>query len=139
MKLNRIAESRLAVQVSPLIDVVFLLLIYFMVTALLIKREGDVAFTLPGGTGNDVPIEVVVEIRADGSIEFDGLRFSSDDKPLEALIAHVSGLKQMAVSQRAEFFVNLLPHRDALHGRIINVMDACTTAGAEKLLFSKSI
>ena len=40
-------EVKLELQIAPLIDVVFLLLIYFMVTASLIKKEGDISFLLP--------------------------------------------------------------------------------------------
>lgn len=140
MKLRRAMDTKLNVQISPLIDVVFLLLIYFMVTASLIKKEGDIAFSLPGGDPViDLPVEVLVAIGADGSVELDGIHFSSDDKSLDGMVAHVRRLKKIAVSQKAEFFVNLFPHRDTWHGRIIDVMDACSTAGVEKLGFSRSI
>ena len=140
MKKRPSTDTRLNVPISPLIDVVFLLLIFFMVTATLVKKEGDIAFALPSrGFPNGLPIEVFVEIAADGSIELEGMRFSRDDESLEGLVAQVEGLKQIAVSQHAEFFVNLLPHQNARHGRIIDVMDACAAAGVDHLGFSKSI
>ncbi len=40
-------DAKLELQIAPLIDVVFLLLIYFMVTASLIKKEADLSFMLP--------------------------------------------------------------------------------------------
>ena len=44
MKLTQhLEEVKLELQIAPLIDVVFLLLIYFMVTASLIKKEGDIS------------------------------------------------------------------------------------------------
>jgi biopolymer transport protein ExbD len=126
--------------VSALIDVVFLLLIYFMVTASLIIKEGDISFQLPSpGTNNNLPIEVLVEIRADGSVELDGMRFSSSDTVLKALATQLSHLKQLAAVQRAEFYVNILPHRDTLHHRVVDVMDACAAAGVKRLGFNKSI
>ena len=48
MNLSRHTEdAKMELQIAPLIDVVFLLLIYFMVTASLIKKEADISFILP--------------------------------------------------------------------------------------------
>ena len=44
---KHVDDVKLELQIAPLIDVVFLLLIYFMVTAALIKKEGDISFMLP--------------------------------------------------------------------------------------------
>ena len=46
---------------------------------------------------------------------------------------------QIALSQKSPFFVNISPHQDALHWRIIDVMDACAAAGVESLSFSKAL
>ena len=68
MNLNkkRKAEENVELQIAPLIDVVFLLLIYFMVTASLIKKEGDIFFVLPATVAQDemidLPVEVIIEI-----------------------------------------------------------------------------
>ena len=127
-------------QVSALIDIVFLLLIYFMLTASLIRKEGDISFILPNlGSAMDMPVEVRVEIAADGTIELDGLRFSGEDQSLDELMAQIAGLKKMAASQQSDFFVNITPCPEALHGRIIDVMDACAAAGVDQLTFGKSI
>ena len=48
MNLNQnIDEDKFEIQIAPLIDVVFLLLIYFMVTTTLIKKEADIEAILP--------------------------------------------------------------------------------------------
>ena len=141
MKLSRYIDTKLDLQVSPLIDVVFLLIIYFMVTASLVKKEGDIAFILPipGPVEIRTPVEVLVEIAADGAVEVEGMRFSKDDQSLNELVKQVAGLKQIAASQQSEFFVNIMPHKEALHRRVIDVMDACAEAGVKKLNFSRSI
>lgn len=135
-------DAKVELQIAPLIDVVFLLLIYFMVTASLIKKEGDVAFLLPAnvqGPPVDVPIEVIIEIEADGVVLMEGLRFSAEDPLLNDLAGQLRSQKAMAVSQRTPFFVNLLPHRNTLHKRIVDVMDACAAAGVSSLSFSESL
>jgi biopolymer transport protein ExbD len=144
MNLNKHYEDiKLELQIAPLIDVVFLLLIYFMVTASLIRKEGDISFMLPANIAQedmvDIPVEVLIEITADGTIQVEGMRFSRDDKTLDALVNQIAGLKQIAKSQNSPFFVNVLPHQDALHRRIIDVMDACAAAGVNSLTFSKSM
>jgi biopolymer transport protein ExbD len=144
VNLNKNAEEvKLDLQVSPLIDVVFLLLIYFLVTAALIKKEGDISFMLPALATPQVminlPVEIVILIAADGTVEVDGIRFSSTDEELSGLATQVRGLRAIAISQRSTFFVNLLPHKDTLHHRIVDVMDACAAAKVENLSFSKSM
>ena len=43
---GEIFDTKGGLQIAPLIDVVFLLLIYFMVTSSLKKSEGDLGITL---------------------------------------------------------------------------------------------
>ncbi|MDZ8120218.1 ExbD/TolR family protein [Pontiella agarivorans] len=136
-------ESPLKLEIASLIDVVFLLLIYFMVTASLIKKEADIGFMLPANVAvedmQEIPVEVLIEITRDGTVQVEGMRFSYDDRELEDLVVQVAGLKEIAASQNSPFFVNVLPHADALHRRIIDVMDACAAAGVNSLTFSKSM
>ena len=139
---RNIEETKLELQIAPLIDVVFLLLIYFMVTAALIKKEGDISFMLPANVAPsemiDIPVEVLIEIGADGTVQVEGMRFSPSDRNLSELVSQISGLQAIASSQSSPFFVNILPNQDALHIRIIDVMDACAAAGVKNLSFSKA-
>ncbi len=144
MNLGENLESvKLELQIAPLIDVVFLLLIYFMVTASLVKKEGDISFLLPAKLSDQplvtLPIEVLIEIDGDGTVVLEGMRFPEEDVLMNDLVNQVRSLRQIAVSQQSPFFVNLLPQPKARHKRIINVMDACAAAGVESLTFSKSM
>jgi len=142
-KKNMSGEGRVELQIAPLIDVVFLLLIYFMVTASLIKKEGDISFLLPANIPAEemveVPIEVMIEIMADGTVEVEGLRFAPKDRLLNDLVMQLQGLREIARSQKSPFSVNLLPNAETFHDRVIDVMDACAAAGVKNLSFSKSI
>ncbi|MCK5675779.1 MAG: biopolymer transporter ExbD [Verrucomicrobia bacterium] len=139
---KNIDEVKLELQISPLIDVVFLLLIYFIVTAELIKKEGDISFMLPANIAPsdmiDIPVEVLIEIAADGTVQVEGMRFSAADQELSDLVSQLRGLQAIAKSQNSSFFVNILPNQDSLHYRIIDVMDACAAAGVKSLSFSKA-
>lgn len=139
---KNIDEVKLELQISPLIDVVFLLLIYFIVTAELIKKEGDISFMLPANIAVsdmiDIPVEVLIEIAADGTVQVEGMRFSAADQELSDLVSQLRGLQAIAKSQNSSFFVNILPNQDSLHYRIIDVMDACAAAGVKSLSFSRA-
>lgn len=144
MKLNKNrTEEKVELQIAPLIDVVFLLLIYFMVTASLIKKEADISFVLPASVPAkemvELPVEILIEISPTGIIQAEGLVFGPEDILLDDLASHLRGLQAVAQSQRSPFSVNLLPSGDTLHDRVINVMDACAAAGVKNLSFSKSM
>jgi biopolymer transport protein ExbD len=132
-----------AIDIAPLIDCVFLLLIYFMVTASVVKKEGDISFVLPATVAQQemvtVPVEVLIEVDAEGMVVLEGLQFPPEDRMLNDLAMQIRGLKQVAVSQNAPFFVNILPHRETKHQRIVDVMDACAAARVDSLTFSKSL
>lgn len=140
---GNLEEVKLDLQIAPLIDVVFLLLIYFMVTAALVKKEGDISFILPANVSQKemvkVPVEAVIEVDTDGTVILEGMRFSPEDRTLGDLATQIKGLREIAASQKSPFFVNILPHRDTLHERIINVMDACAAADVNNLTFSRSL
>ncbi len=141
--MKHVEDAKLELQIAPLIDVVFLLLIYFMVTASLIKKEGDISFILPANIATneivDLPVEVLIEIGVDGTVQVEGMRFSREDRNLRALVSQLRGLQAIAQSQQSPFFVNILPNQESLHARIIDVMDACAAAGVKSLSFSKAM
>jgi biopolymer transport protein ExbD len=143
MKLAGVMESvDLKVQMASLIDVVFLLLIYFMVTASLIRKEADISFLIPSPDDielAEVPIEALIEVQPDGTVVLDGMRFGGTDRILEGLSTQITGLRQIASSQGSAFHVTLLPHQETLHYRIIDVMDACAEGGVERLGFANSL
>lgn len=132
-----------AIDIAPLIDCVFLLLIYFMVTTSLVKKEADISFALPASVTQteavNLPVEVSIEISSDGTVQVEGMKYAGGDRMLNELVTHLQGLQQIATSQSSIFSVNLLPAGDVLHERVIEVMDACAAAGVKNLTFSKSI
>ena len=135
-------DASLKLDMSSLIDVVFLLLIYFLVTASLIKKEADIGFMLPANVAvedmREIPVEVIIQITEDGTVEVEGMRFAFEDHSLDDLVVQIAGLKEIAKSQNSPFFVNVIPSAEAIHLRIIDVMDACAAAGVNSLTFAKT-
>ena len=138
--LDDIMNKKAELQIAPLIDVVFLLLIYFMVTASLIKKEADLGFMLPAKVdvpdSLDIPIEVLIEISEAGDILIEGMIFGNEEENLDDLIGQLLSLKEAADSSGSELIVNILPEDKALHGRIVDVMDACAAADVKNMSFS---
>ena len=68
------------VDLTAMIDVVFLLLIYFMVTTTIMKQEADLGIKLPtsvpAAPDTPLPEEHLVDILSDGGILFNGAPLS---------------------------------------------------------------
>lgn len=130
-------------QIAPLIDVVFLLLIYFMVTASLVKKEADISFMLPARVNQsesiDMPIEVLIEIAPSADVVVEGMIFENDDRELDELILRLMEFREAAESSGSELIVNIQPADTVLHGRIIDVMNACAAANVKNTSFSMSL
>lgn len=137
MKLTRYQDVKLRQQIAPLIDVVFLLLIYFMVTATIMTKEGDISFAIPvPGPAPDCPVEAYIQIADDGSVTLDGFTFTSADRDLRGLVGKIASLRQLADVQQSEFIVTLAPSDNTMHGRVVDVMDACRDAKVKHLAFA---
>ena len=141
--LDELMNKKAELQIAPLIDVVFLLLIYFMVTASLVEKEADLSFMLPAKVDSseplDLPIEVLIEVSELGDIIIEGMIFGKDENNLDDLIGQLLSLKEAADSSGSELIVNILPADKAIHGRIIRVMDACAAANVKNMSFSMSM
>jgi len=141
--LDQMMNKKAELQIAPLIDVVFLLLIYFMVTASLIKKEADLSFMLPVKVETSdpisLPIEVLIEVSEMGEIMVDGMVFGQDSSNLDDLIGQLVALKEAADSSNSELIVNILPDDKAKHGRIVLVMDACAAAKVKNMSFSTAM
>ena len=100
--LEDLTNKKAELQITPLIDVVFLLLIYFMVTASLIKKEADLSFMLPAKVDTDepisLPIEVLIEVTEAGDIMINGMVFGQGSGNLDDLIGQLYVLKEAADS-----------------------------------------
>ena len=69
---RRKRDDAVEMQMGPMIDMVFLLLVFFMVSAKPVKEESDIQIALPGkqeqSEAVDIPDEQRIIINADGSV-----------------------------------------------------------------------
>ncbi len=132
--LTDLMNKKTDVQITSLIDVVFLLLVYFMVTSSLVKKEADLSFALPT-TSPSLPeyaLDVLVEVSGSGQVLIEGAACGDQ----EQLIQRLAALKTAADSSRSELIVTVLPADRATHGDIVPVMDACAAANVKNLSFA---
>jgi biopolymer transport protein ExbD len=116
-------------EMTPLIDVVFLLLIFFLITTTFSKsQEAHIPINLPTAmTGEKASSgdKVVLFITEDGTIDLKG------DEPLrgETLEEKLSDLHQ----RKPEASVVLKGDEKAAHGKVIEVLDRIKQTGFKKV------
>ena len=113
------------INLTPLIDVVFLLLIFFMVTPTFATIRYGMRVDLPTTTTPQEKIKqnIVVSINKDGKIYL-GKKWVSEEQ-LVSLLSQEIKKKGTLVIVNAD--------RDVTHGKVVRVMDLAKKAGAEKL------
>jgi len=132
-RLKKKPEAKPQIPIAPLIDAVFLLLIYFMVTSSLERQEADISFELPGTVEQEEPLEMpdeqIIEIRADGQVVVNEYNYDSpQSKRLVELQAMLTRLQQASRANKTETQVTIAQAPSTRHDRIINVMDAVAAA-----------
>lgn len=130
-----------AYDLTPMIDIVFLLLIYFMVTTALVKEEADMGIKLPANVpadpSADLPQEQVVEIFASGEVLLNGARMDGyDNRNMSELTHTLRRLK--AANDRGGFktSVTIIADPDSLHQRSVDVLNACASAEIKFVMFA---
>lgn len=128
----RAARREPGVDITPLIDVVFLLLIFFMVSANFVQNR-VIDVSLPE---SDSALAGTVEIlqiivTAAGDYWVAGQAVGSD---IESLTSSIDDYAQtLTADQRAKQSVEIRADADATHQSVIRVLDACATAGFVKV------
>jgi biopolymer transport protein ExbD len=127
--------------IAPMIDVVFLMLIYFMVSSTLHRQEADISFQLPGVVEQAEPLEMpdeqIVEILADGRVMVNDYEYDSPQAlRLVQLSAMLTRFREASVANKVEAAVTVQPHPQATHQMIVRVMDACSAAGIAAVNFA---
>ncbi len=140
-KLKKKADERVGVPIAPMIDVVFLLLIYFMVSSTLEQQEADLSFQLPGSVEQDEPLDLpdeqIIEIREDGRVVVNDYPYDSPDAArFEELAAMLTRFREASAANKVEAIVTISPSETVPHFQIVKVMDACSLAGIDAVNFA---
>ena len=130
------------VDLTPMIDIVFLLLIYFMVTATLIRQEASLNIQLPAlsiapPADTPLPEEHIVDILADGGVLFNGAPMDAPDaRDMERLTYTLTRLKASAERVGMKTIVIIQAADESSHQRTVDVLNACAAAQIKYVSFS---
>lgn len=141
MKIQRRDLQTVEMQMGPMIDMVFLLLVFFMVTAKPMKPESDVGLKLPGTVQQDevleMPDEQRIDIHADGRILVNDLPMDSQqDHELPQLVKTLQRFREATEANNTQPLVTIAAEDAVIHQRIIDVMNACAEAGIKGVTFA---
>lgn len=132
MKFGHMQEEQSeGVPLAPLIDIVFLTLVFFMVTSVYSTTESEIDITLPTASSAQVDErmqgEIFINLRADGQIILNGREIELEE--LQATLHRV-----------AEYFpggsVIVRGDRDADLGHAIAILDVCKNADIQNVSFA---
>ncbi|MEX2186927.1 MAG: biopolymer transporter ExbD [Pirellulales bacterium] len=119
---SREQASQPPIDIAPLIDVVFILLLFFLVSSTF-ARDSGVEVTRPQAAiaQSLEPASMRISVTATGDVYTDGVRVS-----IEELRARVSEF----VTRQSRHNVIVIPDADVSAGRLVEVMDAARLGGA---------
>jgi biopolymer transport protein ExbD len=118
------SKRRVALDLSPLLDVVFLLLIFFLVTTTFMPDAG-MELELPESTTatESEMAPAIVSVTEDGAISLDGTSVTLDE--LQRAVAALPEADRQKITVRADARVG--------YGVIVGIIDALRNAGVTGL------
>ncbi len=121
------ADSQLAIEMTPMIDIVFLLLIFFLVATTFRQEEREMQIALPiassAGPISMTLRELVVNVDENGRMIIAGREVSGED-----LLLMITD----AVAVNAEQKVTVRGDRRVAYESVVRVLDICKTGGVQQ-------
>lgn len=118
------------INIAPLIDLVFLLLIFFMVTTSFVRETG-VDINRPSALTAETKKQgdILIGVTADG-------RIFMEKRQIDIRLIHVHVARYLA--EHPDAAVIIVADRASRTGDLIRVMDQCRLAGAKKISIAAS-
>lgn len=129
------------IDMTPMIDCTFLLLVFFMVGSTLHRQEADISFALPGvaeqSESVEIPDEQVIEIRSDGAVVLNDLQYDDPKSTdLPELIEMLERFRATAEANKVEAMLTIAPAPDVKQQRVVDVLNACSVAKIKNVTFA---
>ena len=127
-------QQDVSIEMTPMIDMVFLLLIFFLVATTFHQEERELQIALPAATAA-APIsmslrEIIINVDAEGRIIVGGREI--EPEALGALIDD-------AVKINPEQKVSVRGDRATPYANVVRVLDICKTAGIQQPFLDTTI
>jgi biopolymer transport protein ExbD len=131
VKLELLHEDEPAINLTPMIDVVFTLLVFFMLATKFAERERELDVDLPAASAANEPTpnarEIVINVSRDGRVSIDGQALQGEDL-FHALEAAAHRSPNTTVTVRGD--------RQGSYDEIVQVLNQCARAGLSDLSLS---
>lgn len=136
--LKEMMKTEEGLPIAPLIDIVFLLMVYFLTCTSMRKTEADVGITLPGtvklAKSVKTPDETMIEINEAGLVTINNRIFGRDNaREMPDLTELLAKYKASSDRSKTDAMVTIVAANDTLHQRVIDVMNACAGAGIKNV------
>jgi biopolymer transport protein ExbD len=121
-------DSIVAINVTPLVDIMLVLLIIFMVTARIIVSQGMPMDLPKSASGDSIQTVFSVELTADGKTVVDSQPVKDDEA--------IPPLARAAKTKNKDLRAVIRADRKVEHGRVIHVLDLLNRVGVAKIAFA---
>jgi biopolymer transport protein ExbD len=134
------AEVNLGFQIAPMIDVVFVILLFFIVQASDIQVENAHVTKLPGTVelkeGIVTPDEIAVRVEDDGQVYLnDDPLDTPEAKLLPEFASNLNQLRESSDAAKTEVLVTIYANDLARYERVVDVLDALSRAKISNVSF----
>lgn len=135
---KRSPHPRPEMPIAPMIDCVFLMLVYFMTTSSLERSETEQVLPVQQGRATADPLPAVDEQRlriGPGWVDWNGARFSLSGPAREwiRLAGRLTAFREATERAGARPSIELLPEPETTQQDLVTVLDAVQRAGIEAL------
>ncbi|HFE37049.1 MAG TPA: biopolymer transporter ExbD [Gammaproteobacteria bacterium] len=131
MKFRQRPQPDLDVNITPLIDIVFLLLIFFMVSTTF-KQDFEVSIDLPKASSDERLVDKTLNIAIDPK----GTYFVNNEKLESADVAGLKKALQKIAGGNRKLAVIIRADGQTPHQAVIRAMDAARQLGFSRLTFA---
>jgi biopolymer transport protein ExbD len=130
-------------QIAPMIDVVFVIMLFFMVMAGAVKVENELNTSLPGNAessgSTEFVDEITISIAETGEVMLNDEPFDSPTSAeLRQLRETLHRLKQNADNAKTPTVVTIVSEPQAKYHRTVAVLDALASAKIDTVTFTVS-
>jgi biopolymer transport protein ExbD len=143
MRAKPYKSDNIQFQIAPMVDIIFILILFFMVSAGSVKVENELSIRLPGTVQQSHSVQMIdeqiVEVREDGQIVLNDQPYDSPtDRDLPQLLVTLKRFKEMADATQTPALITVLSAPNAKYERVIDVLNVCTAAKVSDVTFAVS-
>jgi biopolymer transport protein ExbD len=126
MRLRRREIKKARIEIIPMIDTIFFLLVFFMISTLSMARYSGLPVNLPkAATGQQPPSEsAAVTVGPDGKVSIDKQELARE---------RIAEILRARLAKNSELLVLINADEKVKHGIVVEIMDAARQAGGTKI------